>query len=113
MGSSHAPLTLNETKHGSWVVIEVVGDLDLATAPQLVEVMEGYVGVDRQAVAFDLTGVRFIDSSGLRAMLEIRKSESTELMLVSPSEVVADLLELTKLADAFDVVSSVHDLVDT
>jgi hypothetical protein len=34
-------------------------------------------------------------------------------MLVSPSEVVADLLELTKLADAFDVVSSVHDLVDT
>jgi anti-anti-sigma factor len=74
--------------------------------------MNGFDEIDRQAVAFDLTGVRFIDSSGLRAMLEIRKSESTDLTLVSPSEVVADLLELTRLTDAFDVVSSVEDLVD-
>lgn len=110
MVASNAPLTLTETRHGSWIVIEVVGDLDLATAPQLVEAFGGPADNSRRAVAFDLAGVRFIDSSGLRAMLEIRKDDAAAMALIAPSDVVTDLLELAKLTDAFDTVTSVEDL---
>lgn len=112
MATSNAPLTVTESRHGSWIVIEVVGDLDLATAPQLIEAFGGAEDSDRRAVAFDLAGVRFIDSSGLRAMLEIRKDDGATMALIAPSDVVTDLLELAKLTDAFDIVTSVEDLAD-
>ncbi len=50
----------------SRVVVRVGGELDLATAPQLAELLTR-VEWDRPVVV-DLTGVTFIDSSGIRVL---------------------------------------------
>lgn len=109
MSQPDAPLTLVESNRGKWTVIEVVGDLDLATAPQLSQAVRSDNGSPR-SVAFDMSGVRFVDSSGLRTMLEIRKDGVTDIRLIAPSSAVADLLELTMLTDAFEVVESPDQL---
>lgn len=105
-----APLTLTERQHGSWVVVEVVGDLDLATAPNLVEAIPSQQPGGTVRIAFDLAGVRFIDSSGLRAMLQVRRDDAADLVLVAPSSAVTELLAITRLADAFTIVPSVEKL---
>ena len=104
------PLTLTETQQGSWTVLEVVGDLDLATAPRLVEAVPRQQSEDDVRVAFDLSGVRFIDSSGLRAILQIRTDDAVDLVLVAPSSAVTDLLAITRLSDAFAMVPTVEHL---
>lgn len=105
-----APLTLTEKQHGSWVVVEVLGDLDLATAPRLVDAIPTQNPDGPVRVAFDLAGVRFIDSSGLRAILQVRKDDAADLVLVAPSAAVTELLAITRLADAFTIVPSVEQL---
>lgn len=109
MSQSDAPLTLVESSRGKWTIIEVVGDLDLATAPQLSEAVRTDNGSSR-SVAFDMSGVRFVDSSGLRTMLDIRKDGVTDIRLIAPSSAVADLLDLTRLTDAFEIIESSDQL---
>jgi anti-anti-sigma factor len=57
---------------GSRVVVDatrilcVAGEIDIATAPQLAEALEAYNG---SPVCVDLTGVTFMDSSGIAVLL--------------------------------------------
>jgi anti-sigma B factor antagonist len=91
--------------HGTWRVASVRGDLDLATAPQLESAFEEPDG----HVALDLAKVRFIDSTGLRALVRIRERQE-RVVLVAPSPVVQRLLSLTQMTDAFPVASSLAAL---
>jgi anti-anti-sigma factor len=53
--------------------IDVAGDLDMATAPQLGEVVEAACEQGARSILLDLSGVTFLDSSGLRAIVEASK----------------------------------------
>ena len=46
--------------------VQVVGEVDVATAPQLAEVLAQFAN---GTVRVDVTGVTFLDSSGLRTLL--------------------------------------------
>jgi anti-sigma B factor antagonist len=52
------------------VVVVVVGEVDMATAPQLDECLCGHTDRD---VVVDLSGVPFLDSSGIGALVHARK----------------------------------------
>lgn len=54
---------------GDGLVVRVEGELDVATAPVLDEAMERAEATDAATIVIDLTGVSFIDSTGLRALL--------------------------------------------
>ncbi len=99
------PIELALVRHGAWNVAQVRGDLDLATAPQLESAFEQPDG----RVALDLAKVRFIDSTGLRALVSLRETQK-RLVLVAPSPVVQRLLSLTRMADAFSVAESLEAL---
>jgi anti-sigma B factor antagonist len=51
------------------VVIEARGELDLAVAPELEAALAGEEPTGGSAVVLDLTGLTFMDSSGLRVIL--------------------------------------------
>ena len=102
------PLELSTEQLDGWVVVHATGDLDLSTAPLLLSTVES--SADGCAVALDLEAIRFIDSSGLRALLQLRSESSGGVTLVNPSRAVSDLLELTRTSDAFPVASTVGDL---
>ena len=53
-------------EHG-WVVVAPRGEIDLLTAP---EVRDALVAAPGPRVALDLRGVGFLDTSGLRVILE-------------------------------------------
>jgi len=51
------------------MVVEVAGDLDMATAPQLREGLQRVLDAGTRNVVVDLAGVGFMDSSGLGALV--------------------------------------------
>jgi anti-sigma B factor antagonist len=59
---------LDVTPAGAAVVIAVTGEVDMGTSPQLWAAIEGQSGTPRDVV-LDLTGVSFLDSSGLAVLI--------------------------------------------
>ncbi len=83
----------------AWVV-EVRGELDLATGPMLKQHMEPYNNPSEddghlRRVVYLLPGLEFIDATGLRALLDAADGRGPETITVrEPSSVVCRLLEL-------------------
>lgn len=94
------PMTIDVVHDGSWTVLRVHGDLDMATAGQLTGASND--AGDDNGLALDLSRVRFIDSTGLRTLLDLRR-EREGLVLLHPSGVVQRLLQLTKTSSLFTV----------
>jgi anti-sigma B factor antagonist len=79
------------------VVIAVAGEVDMVTAPQLVECLQEHPATN---VVVDLSQVTFLDSSGITALVhgynELRKTGHT-LRTTNEHEVVLRVLEITGL----------------
>jgi anti-sigma B factor antagonist len=80
------------------------GEIDSYTAPDLADRLAAEPLVE----VVDVAGVTFIDSSGLRAIVEAHQARATagsRLVLRAPSAAVQRLLEISGLAGHLDVVS--------
>ena len=83
-------------------LVRVVGEVDLATAPELRECLMGLDGV----VVVDLAEVAFLDSSGLNALIGSKKhldATGGALRLRGGPSHVRTVLDITGLADWFEV----------
>jgi anti-sigma B factor antagonist len=81
---------------------QVVGEIDLATAPRLVARL-GALRRHTAAISLDLTGVTFMDVSGLHALLNAQRDASesgVQIRLVAPGHACALMLERTHSGDA-------------
>ncbi|MCZ7440014.1 STAS domain-containing protein [Micromonospora sp. WMMC241] len=93
-------------------VVEVVGELDMSTTPQLrdrlLEVMQGGARV----VVVDLAGVGFMDSSGLGALVLAYKDLRARdgwLGLVGVRPPVRQLLSVTSVDRVIGLFDTVRD----
>jgi anti-sigma B factor antagonist len=93
-------------RHGDAMVIVAEGELDLVGAPRLLEVLpedgDGSLVLDRG-------GVGFMDSSGLRALLEARRRSAEagrRFAIARPSDPVLRVLELVHLATEFEILAA-------
>jgi len=94
---------------GGASAIAVDGELDLETAPEFTEEIELAVWDTAGAFVLDLTGVTFLDSSGLHALLRARAylaREDRPLVLVCPAGAARRVLDLAGVLDTFVVYSS-------
>jgi anti-sigma B factor antagonist len=76
---------------GSHVTLKITGELDLSTCPVLAEGIEG-LRHDRQSVTLDLSDLTFMDSTGLRLLIELdqrARAEEWTLTLIRPEHVTA------------------------
>lgn len=105
MPSEPAPTFSARVEDGpDGVVIVATGELDILGAPRLAELMprEG-----TSPITIDLAGVDFMDSTGLRALLEARTAAAQAgrpFALARPSPAVSRVLELVDLMSEFEVV---------
>jgi anti-sigma B factor antagonist len=78
------------------VCLVVSGELDLATAPELVRRVEGALGGEDPPVELDLSGVAFVDGNGLRSLLAVQSGPDGQggLELVRASRQVRRLFDL-------------------
>jgi anti-anti-sigma factor len=89
-----SPWSLERTPEG----ISVVGEIDLAGAEDFVE---EFCVVARDAprpLLVDMTGVTFMDSSGIIALTRVAAALGTSQIVVLPSRQVFRLLEVAGLA---------------
>ena len=113
-GEVRIELVIEGRTMGTWMVLAVAGELDLATAPALRERVREMTPDGAMKVALDLTGVGFVDSSGLGAIVACLKHVRElggELVLVAPDpSPVAKLLSLTGLEPSIARMLTVDDL---
>ena len=88
------------------VVMRIGGELDLAAAPLLRETIDW---MERRApgapLVLDLARVSFIDSTGVRLLMEAGDVAGGRIALLDPSSAVSRVLELTGLATRFAEVA--------
>jgi anti-sigma B factor antagonist len=102
-------LTIEETRSGEETMIDVRGEVDLYTSPQLRTAILKAVPKAGNGVAVDLSGVGYIDSSGVATLVEglrSAKKHGKTFTLVAPSSSVMQVLELTRLDQVFEIRST-------
>jgi anti-sigma B factor antagonist len=96
---------------GGSVVIRPEGELDLATSDRLAAELRS-VDATASLVILDLSGLTFVDATGLRVLLEAKRAMAERLVLLPGTNQVQRLFALTR-ADAllgFATGAADHDL---
>jgi anti-sigma B factor antagonist len=92
----------------SRVRVVLGGELDLCTAPRLAEALS-QVTAGAALVILDLSGLTFVDSTGLQVILNARAQLSAaggRLVLVPGGPQVRRIFEITGIARRFEFASS-------
>jgi anti-sigma B factor antagonist len=109
-GPIQLALTTRHLSHAT--VIAVSGELDVLTAPRLATRLDDIVRRCDGDVVLDLTDTDFIDSLGLHALLTVQRRlmrRGRALAVVCGPGPARRAIELARLTDALNVVSSLDD----
>jgi anti-sigma B factor antagonist len=97
---------------GNCVIVTVVGEVDLDSAVGLAQALKA-AAVISPCLVIDMTGLEFMDSTGLGTLLGARRrmleSGSGMVAVVSPPQTVRRLLSGTALQQTFDVYESLAE----
>ena len=95
--------SLSSTRAGDEQLLAMRGDLDLASAPALSRELERVAKTNVRRITVDLSGLIFIDSSGLRALLLASRSRANgdRLTIRRAPGFVRRILALTGTAGLF------------
>ena len=109
---SDTPFQLRSSRVGDAVVLAIVGEIDMATAPEVERAIDrGHDGTRR--VVIDLTEVTFLDSSALNALVHSQRNlaeHDVAFRIVSPSDhAVRSVFDITHLTGPLSVVESLDD----
>jgi len=93
-------------------VVELGGELDLFTAPVLRDVLLGLTGDGKHFLAVEMSGLRFLDSSGLGVLVGATKravAGGGGLCLVGAPERMLKTLRITGLLRVMPAFTSLED----
>ncbi len=99
--------------HAEYVVVSITGTVDLRTSGLLQADLEPTLdSADSRNVVADLTGVQFLDSTGVTALVHVGnalREAGRTLTLVSAKGPVRRVLEVSGIDRVFAVVSTVEE----
>ena len=88
-------------------IFDVSGDIDLASSPEVRNVLLHELRENRTSrVIFNLTKVRYIDSSGIASLVEGLKASrdvGSRLVLFGLSPIARQVLQLSRLLKVFEI----------
>jgi len=100
-------LVLTTTREGTSVLVAIAGELDAHSAPSLEELAAGLRSDGYVHFTLDMSQTTFIDSSGLRSLIELqnrlKENGDGALVLQAPADPVTRLLRITGLGEHFAV----------
>jgi len=94
-----------------YAVVALRGELDLADAAVVAAELAA-VAAREPRIIVDLTGLEFLDSSGVAALARGRRQAwqaGGDLLLAAPQRRVMRVLDIIRLAEAFPVYASVEE----
>ena len=107
-------LRLDVSQRGEWSVVEVGGEVDVATAPRLREQLIALVADGRYRIVVSLEAVDFIDSTGLGVLISGLKRVRThdgDFAVVCSEPRILKVFEITGLDAVFNVAPTIDDAV--
>jgi anti-sigma B factor antagonist len=100
------PFSATVVRAGADAVVTLVGELDMATAPSLADVLDSLLSDGPGEIVVDLAGLSFIDSSGLAVLVTTQNAlgeQGRGLSLRSPRRHAVKVLEMAGLVNFLDV----------
>ena len=96
-------------------LVEATGRIDSQTAPQLAEVLNVINEADRFKIVFDMSGVDFISSAGLRVMISAQKTckrwNRGEMVLACVPQRIYEAFDLAGFVPLFKFFDEVVEAV--
>ena len=108
-------LILNERDVDSHEVVEVRGEVDVHSAPQLRDRLIQIIDTGKPSVVLDLSWLQFIDSTGLGALvaaLNHANSVDTKFRLVCKADRLLKVFRITGLDEVFDIHPTVEQAIE-
>ena len=93
-------LGITEEFHNNWVILQINGEIDMATGPELRQRIVQYVQDGHMNIVLDLTNVDFVDSTGLGVLiggLKRTRSHGGDLRCIGLTEPLKEMFKLTGL----------------
>lgn len=103
----------DEAGKGPATLVKLVGRLDTLTAPQGEKELQPVVAGSAQYVIFDLAGLTFISSAGLRVLLGTRKAlaaRGAQLHLINLQPQIAKVLDIVKALPGINIFKSLAEM---
>ena len=97
---------LAEESSGGAHIIRVRGEIHVSTAPEFTQRLSAAIDSGKTAVVLDMSGVEFIDSTGLSVLLNglrLVTQMHGRMALVCTNPTVLRLFQITSLDDTFDI----------
>lgn len=105
-------LALESRNENGWAVLQVRGEVDLYTSPQLRDGITELLDQGTNRIVVDLSGIEFMDSTGLGVLvvgLKRAKERDGEFTLVCREGSVQKILSITGLDKVFSIHGSVAE----
>jgi len=97
-------MTINVEREFELVTLEITGRLDTTTAPNLESVVNE-LSEDTKELVFDMSGVEYISSAGIRVLLGAYKKINLHqgtMRIEKANDMVCEVFEMTGLSDMLD-----------
>ena len=97
-------LEIKKNADGENLTLEVCGRVDTITAPQLEEEIKSSLdGVTN--LVFDMAGLKYISSAGLRVLLSTQKvmNRQGEMVLKNVNEDIMEIFDVTGFVDILNI----------
>ena len=97
-------MTINVERDFELVTLEITGRLDTTTAPNLESVINE-LSKDTKELVFDMSGVEYISSAGIRVLLGAYKkinSAQGKTRIEKANEMVREVFEMTGLSEMLE-----------
>jgi anti-anti-sigma factor len=98
----HGPLTIRSSRQQDEHVVALCGELDLGCAEAVQDEMRRVEQTDARRIIVDLSALEFMDSTGLRAMLEIdarSRANGDRVVFLRGGPTIQRLFEITDTED--------------
>ncbi|MCY4329354.1 MAG: STAS domain-containing protein [Endozoicomonadaceae bacterium] len=107
-------MNFNHSKQNQFTVVKIDENrLDASQANAFKDYMLGLLNSGEDKIILDLSKINFMDSSGLGAVVAVRKElmskDDSKMHLANPQSAINDLLDLTCMNKVFSIFSSVED----
>ena len=102
-------MTINVERDFELVTLAITGRLDTTTAPNLATVISE-LSEDTKELIFDMSGVEYISSAGIRVLLGVYKkmnSNQGTMRIEKVSDMVYEVFEMTGLLEMLESEKSI------
>jgi anti-sigma B factor antagonist len=103
------PMNMTSTPIADGLVTQILGDIDFSKSPLLRTHLMGLVGKTPKRLVVDLTGVNYMDSSGVATLVEAlnhQRKKGNRLILCGLQPKVKGIFEIARLDMVFAIAAN-------